>query len=299
LPGVGGVDAYRFEQVLYRDRPIAVAAVVADVLARFVHFGWYQGGDEAWRDVAKGAVIISESFHRLFDLGLGDRIVLEGAAGPATLEVAGVFYDYTTEHGVVMMDRSTYRRLFGDPTIDSLAVFLEPGLPDPGEVIQEISRRAAPRGLPVVGRAELHGNILAVFDSTFAVTRSMRVLAVVVAFFGIAGALVTLYLERQREFGVYRALGFSTAQVAAMTLVEGIAMGLVSLLLSLGVGTVLALVLVRVINVASFHWTVFFRPAWAPYLTAAATALLASAAAAAYPVWRVWRTFPQMQIREE
>jgi putative ABC transport system permease protein len=34
----------------------------------------------------------------------------------------------------------------------------------------------------------------------------MRVLAVIVAFFGIAGALMTFFVERQKEFGVYRAL---------------------------------------------------------------------------------------------
>ena len=137
------------------------------------------------------------------------------------------------------------------------------------------------------------------FDATFAVTRSMRLLAVVVAFFGIAGALLTLYLERRREFGVYRALGFSTEQVAGMTLLEGLAMGAVSLLVAVALGSVLSLVLIRVINLRSFHWTVFFHFAWGPYLTAAATAFAASAGAAAYPVWKVWRSYPQMQLREE
>ena len=63
--------------------------------------------------------------------------------------------------------------------------------------------------------------------------------------------------------------------------------------------SVLSLVLIRVINLRSFHWTVFFHFAWGPYLTAAATAFAASAGAAAYPVWKVWRSYPQMQLREE
>jgi putative ABC transport system permease protein len=76
-------------------------------------------------------------------------------------------------------------------------------------------------------------------------------------------------------------------------------MGVASFVLSAGVGTILSLVLIRSINLQSFHWTIFFHPAWAPYLTAAATALLASVGAALYPMWRVWRSYPQMQIREE
>jgi putative ABC transport system permease protein len=127
----------------------------------------------------------------------------------------------------------------------------------------------------------------------------MRALAIIVAFFGIAGALLTLFMERRMEFGIYRALGFSTSQVAQMTLFEGLGMGLVSFLLSACVGTTVAVLLIKVINLRSFNWTIFYYPAFEPYLLTAVTALLASVGAAAYPIWKVCRTYPQMQIREE
>ena len=298
-PGLGGVDPYRNVQIDYQGTPVYVSAVNASVLQKYTHFGWLKGGNENWNPVKKGAVIISESFNRRFRVRAGDRITLTGAHGPVQLEVAAVFYDYTSEHGVIMMDRSAYLRIFDDHTINSLAVFVDAGNPHRKELLREVRRRAESLGLPVATRDQLHGNILDVFDSTFAVTRSMRILAIVVAFFGIAGALLTLFMERQREFGIYRALGFSTRQVAGMTLMEGLGMGIVSFLLSTGVGTALALVLIRVINLRSFNWTIFFYPSWEPYLLSAATAILASLGAAAYPIWKVYRTYPQMQIREE
>ncbi len=52
-------------------------------------------------------------------------------------------------------------------------------------------------------------------------------------------------------------------------------------------------------NLQSFHWSVFPAATAAPYGTALATALGASAAAALYPAWRVWRAFPRILIREE
>ncbi|MFU8855507.1 MAG: FtsX-like permease family protein [Deferrisomatales bacterium] len=299
VPGVGGIDPYRNVPLQFRGLPIYLATVDPGVLQAYARFGWVEGGPRSWEEVKEGAVIVSESFRRRFGVGRGDRVTLDGVDGPVDLPVAGVFYDYTTEHGLVMMGRETYRRVFRDETIDSLGVFLDPGTPDPGAVLAEVRRRAAAFGLPVLSREELHANILAVFDATFGVTRSMRVLAVVVAFFGIAGALLTLHLERQRELGIYRALGFSTPQVAGMTLLEGLGMGAASFVLSVGLGTVLAFVLIRVINLRSFHWTIFFHFDGTPYATALATALLASAGAAAYPVWKVLRTFPQVQIREE
>jgi putative ABC transport system permease protein len=299
IPGLGGVDPYRNVQVAYRETPIFISGVDPSVLQRYTNFGWLKGGNENWDPVKTGAVIISESFSRRFGVKPGDRVTLNGAKGPAELEVAAVFYDYTSEHGVVMMARSTYLEIYGDSTINSLGIFVDPDNPRRQELLEEVRNRAQGRGLPVFSRSQLHGNILAVFDSTFAVTRSMRVMTIIVAFFGIAGALLTLFMERQKEFGIYRALGFSTPQVAGMTLLEGLGMGLVSFLLSAGVGTALAWILIRVINLRSFNWTIFFYLDASPYLMAAGISLLASIGAAIYPIWKVYRTYPQLQIREE
>jgi len=299
IPGLGGADPYRNVQVLYRGVPVYVASVDATVVQRFTRFGWLKGGSENWDPVKHGGVVISESFARRFHINSGDAIVLEGAHGHEKFMVGGIFYDYTTEHGLLMMDRSTFLRVFGDHTINSLAVFIDPDNPHRAEIIHDIKRRAEARGLPVQTQSQLRASILKVFDNTFAVTRSMRALAIVVAFFGIAGALLTLFMERRRDFGIYRSLGFSTFQIATMTLLEGLGMGAVSYLLSTGVGTILAVLLINVINLRSFNWTIFFYAEPGPYVWTALTALVASLGAAAYPIWKVCRTYPQMQIREE
>lgn len=299
LPGMGGVDPYRNVQVRYKGSPVYLTSISASVLQRYARFGWVEGDDENWEPVKKGAIIISESLARRFAVGKGDTVTLEGSRGPARLPVAAVFYDYTTEHGLIMMDRSTYLMVFGDHTINSLGIFIDAGNPDRERIIEEVRKRAKARNLPVSTRVQLHQSILGVFDNTFAVTRSMRVLAIVVAFFGIAGALMTLFVERQREFGIYRALGFSTGQIATMTLMEGLGMGLVSFLMSIFVGTALAAILIKVINLWSFHWTIFYHFTPAPYVLALFTAVSASIGASLYPLWKVYRTYPHMQIREE
>ena len=299
MPGLGGLDPYRNAQVIYKGRSVSVAGVSADVLQRYTHFGWLKGGNEHWDRVKRGEVIISESFARSFKVSPGDAIELQGRSGPVRLKTAAVFYDYTSEHGVIMMDRSTYIAVFGDHTINSLGVFVDRANPERGRILDAVRARAHRSGLPAFTQAELRASILSVFDSTFAVTRSMRMLAIIVAFFGIAGALLTLFIERQREFGIYRALGFSVRQASAMTFLEGLGMGMVSFALSIVIGTVLAVILIKVINLRSFNWTIFFYPAWGPYLAAGVAALLASMGAAVYPIWKVLRIYPHMQLREE
>ena len=294
-----GVDPYRNTLIYYRGTSAYVSAVDASVLQKFTDFAWLKGGRENWDRVKAGEVIISESFSRRFGVKAGDVLTLDAVHGPAKLVIAAVFYDYTSEQGIIMMDRALYLRLFEDPTITSVGVFVDPRHPQRQQILAEVSRRAEDYGLPVFTRDQLHANALKVFDSTFAVTLSMRILAIIVAFFGIAGAILTLFIERQREFGIYRALGFSTLQVAGITLMEGLAMGMLSFLLSLGVGTAMAGILIKVINLRSFSWTIFFYPSWTPYLLAAATALLSSVGGSLYPIFKAWRTYPQMQIREE
>jgi putative ABC transport system permease protein len=299
IEGIGGVHPYRNVQTLYRNTSINVSAVDASVLEKYAQFGWLKGGNENWEPVKRGGVIISESFSRRFGVKSGEIITLEGIQGPTKFKVGAIFYDYTTEHGLVMMDRRTFLKTFGDRTLNNIGIFIDPDNPRRGELLQEVRKKAEARGFPVLTGAQLHENILEVFDTTFAITRSMRAIAIVVAFFGIAGALLTLFIERSREFGIYRALGFSTGQVAKMTLMEGLGMGIVSFVLSIAVGTTLAILLIKVINIRSFNWTIFYYPALQPYLLTGVTAILASIGAAAYPIWKVYRTYPQIQIREE
>jgi len=299
LPGVAGLDLYRYVPVLFRGLPAHIRSGDPSVLRQFKHFRWLQGGDEHWEAVRRGAVIVTESFSRRFGVRAGDRIVLEGREGPRELAVEAVFYDYTSEHGVVLMDRETYFELSGDRSINTVGVYLEPGHPRRAATVAAIQSLAAEQGYPAQLREALHRGGREVFDATFAVTRSLRLLAVVTAFFGIAAALLTLFTERRREYGVLRALGFSSGQVVGVTLLEGLGLGLASFALSAVAGTVIAVLLIRVINLRSFNWTVFFHPAWETYGVAVALAVAASVAAAAYPAWLVWRTYPQIQLREE
>ena len=143
IPGIDGFDLYRNVQVLYQGKPITLCSVEAAVLQKYTNFGWLKGGNENWDPVKKGAVIVSESFSRRFGIKAGDTVTLEGVSGPATLKVAAIFYDYTSEHGVIMMDRSTYLRIFNDRTISTLGVFVSPDNP---------LRKEAPGGSQTKGR---------------------------------------------------------------------------------------------------------------------------------------------------
>jgi len=258
-------------------------------------------GDPAatWSRVREGAVLVSEPFafrHRLPPTG--GAVILETDRGPARFEVAGIYYDYATEQGTVLMAREVYERHWDDRARSSVAAYAAPGH-DPARVADAIRTALGGRALRVTENRALRREALRVFDRTFAVTDALRLLAVVVAVIGVWSALLALQLERTRELGTLVALGLLPRQLWGLTLLETGLVGLAAGLLSLPLGLALAAILVEVINVRSFGWTMALELPPAVLLQALALSVLAALLAAVYPVVRLQRMSVAAALRQE
>jgi putative ABC transport system permease protein len=66
-------------------------------------------------------------------------------------------------------------------------------------------------------------------------------------------------IAREREFGMLRHLGVTRQQLTTMLAIEGATVGLTGALAGIGLGLILAQVLIHVINPQSFHWTMSTR----------------------------------------
>ena len=127
----------------------------------------------------------------------------------------------------------------------------------------------------------------------------MRLLATIVAFIGILSALMALQLENTRQHGIMRANGMTPRQLRAFTLIQTGLMGMTAGLLALPVGLVLAIILIYVINVRSFGWTMDLTLTPRPFIQAFAVALIAALAAGLYPAWRSSRSSAIQALRSE
>ena len=61
----------------------------------------------------------------------------------------------------------------------------------------------------------------------------------------------------------------------------------------------MALIMVRVINLRSFGWTIELRTEPGPFVAALALAVGAALLAGLYPAWKMSRTSPAAALREE
>ena len=83
-----------------------------------------------------------------------------------------------------------------------------------------------------------------------------------------------------------------------MVVLETGLLGLWAGLLAVPLGLALAAVLVFVVNVRSFGWTLAFTVSSGVLLQAVGLALAAALLAGAYPAWKMARTSPALAMRE-
>ena len=119
------------------------------------------------------------------------------------------------------------------------------------------------------------------------------------AIIGIAGALLTVVIDRRRELGLLRFLGASVSQVRKLIFLEAGLIGLLANLAGLALGVVLSLLLIFVINKQSFGWTIQFHWPVSLLLGALMLVFLATVLSGFYPARIATRLNPIEVVHEE
>ncbi len=297
-PGVESVDTFRELRVPMGADPVPVG-VVKGADRRNIQFVGGGQREKMAKFFGGDYVVATESFARRWGKAEGDGVVLTTPRGKVRFEIAGIYYDYTRDEGLLMIDRKTFDRYWDDPRAQSLALYLRaPG--DAGGISDRFRRHFSAQGeFAIFSNSGLKKRVFEVFDQTFAVTYVLRTIAILVAALGIFLSLTTLITEREREIGVFRAVGASRGQVGGLVFAESALVGVAASILGLAAGCSLALVLTFVINKAFFGWTIALR---FPWLLLAATPLWivpASLLAAWGPALRASRIEIATAVRAE
>ena len=263
LPQVASVEPLRYDRLTLgaRDAPLSLVARPIDerILA-----GFQAQPREMPRPGARPYIWISEAARDLYGWGPGSRVTLPIAGKPVELEVAGVIRDYARTWGAVLIETGDFRRLTGDARANDLAIHLRPGTDS--SAAQGAIRAALPRatGLQLEDAGEIRRRSLAIFDRSFAVTYALEAIAIVIGLAGVTSSFAALAWSRRREFGVLRFLGLTRREILSMLALEGAAAGALGAAIGLACGAAVSLVLIRVVNRQSFHWSLEIHwPLWA------------------------------------
>jgi putative ABC transport system permease protein len=171
------------------------------------------------------------------------------------VRVAGTIRDFARTWGAMIMPLERYRAITGDTGANELGIFLAPGT-DPqyvqGQLRQALGRAGA---LEIEDAAGLKRLSLEIFDRSFAVTYALEAIAIAIGLTGVTSSFAALAWSRRREFGVLRFLGLRRREVLRLLALEGAAAGAVGAAIGLACGIAVSVVLVKVVNRQSFHWS--------------------------------------------
>jgi putative ABC transport system permease protein len=299
LPEVSGISLSRFTELPTLYGELNVRAI------RPGPRGWgltlldESPADSLPRLTAGEGVMVSEPYAYRRQLEIGDHLVLPTAEGDAAFLILGIFRDYITDGGAVLMPLNVYRRYWSDQGISGVGVYFH-------DSVDRAPARAAIRSL-VAGEPSIRfrsndmirARSLEIFDRTFRITEVLRILAGVVAFLGLFSALMSIELERAREVAILRALGMTPRQLGTLALTQTGILGLAAGLLAIPVGIVMAALLVFIINQRSFGWSMGLTLEPAPLLLGIALAFSAALLAGAYPAVRAGQGSVATQLRDE
>ena len=301
LPSVVGVSQGRRARVETRDGPVLTLALEAS-------YGQPRGfqfkgatADDLWpRWHAGDLVLVSEPYAYHHRVGVGDRLELFTTRGWRGFEIGGVFQDYGSDSGMLMLARPVYAALWDDPSVSSFGIVLDNDA-DADASRRDIEALLATFDQPIAIQTNraIRTLSLAVFDRTFTITKVLRLLAIGVAFVGILSALMALELERSKDYAVLRATGLTRGQLRKLILLQTSAMGIAAGLLAIPLGLAMGALLIQVINLRSFGWTMPMQITAETLLSGVLLAWFAAVIAGLYPAQRAALTAPALALREE
>ncbi len=291
VEGIAAIDPFIGRRVDMLGHEALLAAGDFEVVARHGSLLFRAGEPQAILLRAKeiGGVIVSESLALAKGLREGDHLPLATPSGRVSLLVVGVFYDYATDGGKAVMDRTLWARIGGEDGADVLAIYLREGADDAAVRRRLLEIAGEDAAIAFSSNRALKARVLEIFDNTFVVARALELIAVLVAVLAVFNVLWASVLGRQREIGILRSVGATRTQVTKMILGEAGLLGLVVELLGLVAGVCLSMILIHVINKQSFGWTIRFQLSWLVLVKSSVLALGAAVLAGYLPARRAAR----------
>ncbi|MGF1686996.1 FtsX-like permease family protein [Photobacterium japonica] len=211
--------------------------------------------------------------------------------------IAGVYYDYGNPHGQIILSQKRWQAIWPHKGQVALAIHLADGV-DTMSMMQKLGDAFRLPPERVRNNTELMQQAMKVFDRTFIVTATLGKLTLFVAVCGLFFATLAGEMSRQRQFALLRCMGMTGRELALLGGGQLLLIGLMTALMALPLGLVLAQLLIDVVLKYSFGWTMPVEYFPVDYFVSLGSALAVLLAAGAWPVWRLVKRSAILSLRE-
>ncbi|MCL6414428.1 FtsX-like permease family protein [Aestuariirhabdus sp. Z084] len=295
LERIDFVSEFSFQKLWIQDRQVEAMVNNFPPPSREGYLLLEDNGQPPWPQLNEGpATLVSEPLAYHLNISVGDSITTEINGEAVSLSVIGIFQDYGSEQGRLLLGKPFYQTLTSTSRIRALGLYTGMSLE---ALRQQLGNRWLSR-IELIDQQGLKERSLAVFDQTFAITSALQLLAIMVAFMGLFASLLAILMERKQQMRVFHQLGLTSLERGCLLMGEGMIIGIAAGVLAIPGGEILAWILLKVINLKAFGWNldlIQHNMAWLhPILLSCFAAFLATL----YPAWRLAGPPPQSEEAE-
>jgi len=284
IPQVESISRTRIIDVPFRGQNIKLVARDLSLYENRARLDMREGEHEAAvRALHAGEVMVSENFSRHFEVHKGDAIELAAQAETLQLRVAGVYVDYTSDVGTLLLGRERYVSLLKDDRVDTFEVMLRDARDALAVRRQIFAMVGKDHDLNVLTSGEFRGELLKTTEGIFGLVRALELVGLIVAVLGIINAQFANVIDRRRELAVLRALGMLRRQLVRMIVIEAVLVGAVGLLAGILLGLVFGHLTLAHINLVQTGWYFPYRVSLNAIAEVLVLTIPAAALAGLYP----------------
>jgi predicted lysophospholipase L1 biosynthesis ABC-type transport system permease subunit len=229
------------------------------------------------------------------NLQVGDTIVVQSADGTVTMPFTIVgFYDDTDPTGnpnfaAMLTDEKVATQLGGSLTLEVFSLKVDP---DQLPAFKQQLNKAVPSAF-IISIVDVDAIVNQVLDKIVVMLTTIASLAMIAGLIIIANAVALAMLERQREIGILKAVGYTSRTIIATVLLENGLIGLLGALVAMS----LAVGAITLLGQFVFHVSLSIDPLLIGVVIIAAS--LVTMAVAVLVAWNAARMRPLEVLRYE
>jgi putative ABC transport system permease protein len=276
-------------------QPVEIFGIVDHATYR-EHWPLLEAAPNAWVRLRPGdTAFVSEQLARRLKIAVGDHVTVPAPGGEWPLEIIGIYADYGNPKGQLTVNYAALSRHF--PSIPQTRFGLRVEPPAIPALISAIREKFMLDDRSLANQATVKAESKRIFTRTFAVTAALNAFTLGVAGVALLTSLLTLANSRLPQLAPLWAIGVTRQRLAAVELLKTMSVALVTALLALPLGLLVAWCLLAVVNVKAFGWRLPFQVFPSQLAALVGVAMLAAFCAAALPVLRLARMQPANLIR--
>jgi putative ABC transport system permease protein len=251
---------------------------------------------DTWDRMRDGnGALISEQLSRRLKLGIGDRIDVPTPSGMWPLEIVAVYADYGNPKGQLGVATDALTAKFPDIARTRFGLRTPPDKAP--ALVAEIQNVFGLDSRSVADQATVKTESLRIFNRTFAVTSALNAFTLGVAGIALLTSLLTLSNSRLPQLAPLWAIGITRQRLAVIELLKTMAVALITALLALPLGLLVAWCLIAVVNVKAFGWRLPFHVFPLQLIELLGVAMIAAFLAALLPILKLLRMQPAELVK--